>query len=538
MSELAPEIKEVLLLASQMLDGALPEEGMARLEAILGENPEVRRWYGRFVCLHAILQWRAGVVETAISIDDEWERPSDFSDAMILPAVHEPEELEKEEENENEERLANACDLTMLPLLLKPPVVTREPRRDRKAFLRWMRSAALAASILIALSLSAAVAIHWGLLRPGMFKPAPPPTVATLTASDNLQWETGFAPGPRGSDIEAGRQLALVSGRIELAFAGGASVVIEAPARFSADSPGTMTLASGRMAAVVPVQARGFTVTAAGITVKDLGTEFGLRCDKWSGTEIDVFKGKVEARTTTGATQGPTTTLVAGNAAKLSGDALATVPSGADAGKFPRHFQGINLPPSFSDVDVGGPASAGAARYSAGDGTWTMTAVGLDTWFDSDQFNTAFEKLEGDATITCRLVTATTEADGSRRKNSKAGIMMRASLDPGSQFVEIVRTESLGIQLVLRDESDEDATVVGPYRSPMLAPVWLKLSRVGKVFVGSYSKDGITWTTLGTQEMDLPPTMYAGLIVTAGDETHVGTATIANLTVVSKPPAK
>ncbi len=80
---------------------------------------------------------------------------------------------------------------------------------------------------------------------------------------------------------------------MRIRFKTGAQVVVEAPARLKADGSNALTLLSGKLTAVVPPAAHGFTVTCPGATVVDLGTEFGVNVRENGLSDVDVFKGTV-----------------------------------------------------------------------------------------------------------------------------------------------------------------------------------------------------------------------------------------------------
>ncbi|MFO0909865.1 MAG: hypothetical protein U0794_16210 [Isosphaeraceae bacterium] len=68
------------------------------------------------------------------------------------------------------------------------------------------------------------------------------------------------------------------------------------------------------------------------------------------------------------------------------------------------------------------------------------------------------------------------------------------------------------------------------------SPEWVRVTRSGDVFTGSYSADGLTWTQIGTPvSYTAPAMMYDGLIVTSFTQTQVSTATFTNVTQVGGP---
>jgi len=120
-------------------------------------------------------------------------------------------------------------------------------------------------------------------------------SVARVTATRNCSWGAAGNDIGYGSKLVPGQRLDLTTGLVEITFDNGAVVVLEGPAAFDVQSPGRGQLHEGRLAAVVPEQARGFEVETAQLNVVDLGTEFGVMAEAEGTTEVHVFNGLVKA---------------------------------------------------------------------------------------------------------------------------------------------------------------------------------------------------------------------------------------------------
>ena len=94
----------------------------------------------------------------------------------------------------------------------------------------------------------------------------------------------------------------LRGGFMELAYMNGATVLIEAPAKFELRSASLLWLHAGNLSAQVPATAVGFTVETPTAKVVDLGTEFGVSANA-NASEVHVFKGEVLV--TTAGANGP-----------------------------------------------------------------------------------------------------------------------------------------------------------------------------------------------------------------------------------------
>lgn len=128
-----------------------------------------------------------------------------------------------------------------------------------------------------------------------------------------------------GKPVEAGEVVSanpfeLTAGYVELETLSGVRLVLEGPARLklSADQLLHVLLESGKLVATVPPSAIGFTVETAEARVIDLGTEFGVRADKESGTSVQVYSGEVITKPKSQSAQG-----------RLVGGQAVHIPSGA-----------------------------------------------------------------------------------------------------------------------------------------------------------------------------------------------------------------
>lgn len=180
-----------------------------------------------------------------------------------------------------------------------PVVVAGGRRRRRSTRPTWL---AIAVSLV-------GVATITGLLTYSLIVPATPSPsaqaaaeaddarpVARITATRNCLWQLPAEGVGFGSKLVAGQHLRLAAGLAEITFHDGAKVVLEGPATFDVRDADRAELSEGRLAAVVPREARGFAVSTGRVNVVDLGTEFGLMTNSDGDSEVHVFSGLVKAQ--------------------------------------------------------------------------------------------------------------------------------------------------------------------------------------------------------------------------------------------------
>ena len=114
-----------------------------------------------------------------------------------------------------------------------------------------------------------------------------------LTSALGVEWASDSELRPVRGDSLRGIPMKLAAGLAQVELRHGATLVIEGPADFRLLSPNEVSLTKGKLRAIVPQAAAGFTVDMAKGKVIDLGTEFGLHAWENGSAEIFVYAGKV-----------------------------------------------------------------------------------------------------------------------------------------------------------------------------------------------------------------------------------------------------
>ena len=119
--------------------------------------------------------------------------------------------------------------------------------------------------------------------------------VARITGIKDAVWPPAAAKLVLGDFLRRGQRLRLDSGFAEVTFDSGAIVLLEGPAEFDVMSAWDAALLNGAIKANVPPQALGFRVSNRAVEVVDIGTEFSMIADDRGGADVLVLKGEVEA---------------------------------------------------------------------------------------------------------------------------------------------------------------------------------------------------------------------------------------------------
>ncbi len=145
-----------------------------------------------------------------------------------------------------------------------------------------------------------------------------------------------------------------------------------------------------------------------------------------------------------------------------------------------------------------------------------MSGAGTDIWSVADEFRFAFKTLTGNGSIVARV-----DRLVDREPWTKAGVMIRQSLDPDSAFAAVYMTGDSGVhyQARLRAMVDaiSDTDVATAEQMALREPAWIKIERTGDQFNGYYSTDGVKWTAMSWNPQTLLMTgpVYVGLAVTS-----------------------
>ena len=187
----------------------------------------------------------------------------------------------------------------------------------------------------------------------------------------------------------------------------------------------------------------------------------------------------------------------------------------------------------LADIDIGSlgtdPAVPGM-MFVTGAGAYTILAEGSDIWGNADGFNFAYETKTNDFDVVVRVKSETYTSTW-----SKAGLMVRETLDAGSRNWNIINDPTQGANAI---EANARVSTGGasagwdasPRPKPTYPNSWVRLKRAGSILSAFVSTNGTSWTQVGTNNptlvgdlTPLPSVVYVGLATTAHNNDPVGT---------------
>ncbi|HEV2989476.1 MAG TPA: IPT/TIG domain-containing protein, partial [Candidatus Angelobacter sp.] len=252
--------------------------------------------------------------------------------------------------------------------------------------------------------------------------------------------------------------------------------------------------ASGPVGSSVTISGSGFGSSQGASTISLNSTNVSVM--SWSDSTII-------AVVPTGASSGPFSVSVGGQAANSTTFTVTALPSG------------------WSQADVGSTGVSGSGTYA--NGTFTVQGAGQQIWGTTDAFHFAYQPWSGDGTIVARMVSMSGDA-----AYRSAGVMIRETLDPGATNAKTAAWPAYGqICFDLRASTGGNSSEPG---CPSLSlPYWVKVVRSGNTFTSFRAPDGVTWTQIGSgQTINMAQNVYFGLAVTSGSTSATATATFDN----------
>jgi regulation of enolase protein 1 (concanavalin A-like superfamily) len=163
---------------------------------------------------------------------------------------------------------------------------------------------------------------------------------------------------------------------------------------------------------------------------------------------------------------------------------------------------------SMTGANIGSPYRGGEVLTK--DGTFYITAAGNDIWSYQDQFYFLHEETSGDLTLKVHVSKLNKKSDW-----TKAGIMIRDTLQPNSANVLCMHTGGKGVVTQWRSEAGK-ITVNSGSSNGIFRSGWIMLTKRGNIFTCSKSDDGDNWIRVGKHvSVELGETVYAGMALTS-----------------------
>lgn len=162
-------------------------------------------------------------------------------------------------------------------------------------------------------------------------------------------------------------------------------------------------------------------------------------------------------------------------------------------------------------MDMGNVKGPGSTKVDGN--SITIAANNHDAWNKKDSCRYVYQEAVGDFDFVAQLTEMNEIADW-----SKVGIMVRNSILPTSRNIFFGFSGRKGIfhQHRLDDDTDSAQREKSP-REDLKGLGWIKVTRRGSIFAAFHSKDGNTWTEVGSEELGLQKEAVVGIAASANN---------------------
>ncbi|MDQ6903857.1 MAG: hypothetical protein M3139_12705, partial [Bacteroidota bacterium] len=184
-------------------------------------------------------------------------------------------------------------------------------------------------------------------------------------------------------------------------------------------------------------------------------------------------------------------------------------------------------------ADIGNPKNAGAARYNEATQTYYLKGSGYNIWFNRDEFQYLYKKINGDFILTADFQFLGDEGNEHR----KIGWMIRENLDEGAASYNAV-THGDGLTVLqwrplrgayMRDPEEE---IFFPKK---IVYQTIQLERIGHTITMRVANWGEPLQVVGATEMyNMKDSVYVGLFISSHDSDKVEEAKMWNVR-IDKP---
>ena len=192
------------------------------------------------------------------------------------------------------------------------------------------------------------------------------------------------------------------------------------------------------------------------------------------------------------------------------------------------------LPSPWQQADIG-PGTAGLSAFASG--KFNLESFGTGISGGADNFRFVFQTLNGDGSIVAKI-----DQYNKAFWSSKAGLMIRESLQPSSSQTMIVKIPQNGVSSEERVatgmqlQGNSNSNLEGSLHIYNLYN-WLKITRVGNEITTFCSKDQTNWVEISRKTLSLSNSVYIGMCVTGAYGNYACKAVFDSVTVTTANPS-
>ncbi|HET6566427.1 MAG TPA: hypothetical protein VFG50_00575 [Rhodothermales bacterium] len=187
--------------------------------------------------------------------------------------------------------------------------------------------------------------------------------------------------------------------------------------------------------------------------------------------------------------------------------------------------------------DIGGAEQKGTFREEAG--RIIVSGCGHGIGGSADSFTFCHVQAGGDFDLGARLhAVGMQNGDGAQELEATAGLVIRDGLEPGARSAALVVLPSGRAWLQTRVDGHGGTRVIGEPYDEIPFPMWIKLERRGPSFHAQASHDGLRWSHFASTEVEMGPTLDAGIALAGCRGAEAAEATFTDVYVEELPSGR
>jgi hypothetical protein len=257
---------EMLYLMLRFFDNSASQEEFELLNRMMKENESIHQLYFRYLKVYLALK------------NVRYLNRSGQSDLYLEHFLSEMGRYESS---------APAAVTKEHPIVEQKPVCLRKAEVEKPTY-RFNKYSFYTAITALAATILIIATIYF--MPPRVF----PDPVARILDSEQAEWMQQNKSRSRSVLFQG--HLQVTKGNLKFVMYDGTEVSLEAPTSVELEHIDRLFLTQGKLRAIVPPLAAGFSVCTPSGSVVDYGTDFSVAVDNAGKTSVEVFKGVVELR--------------------------------------------------------------------------------------------------------------------------------------------------------------------------------------------------------------------------------------------------
>jgi regulation of enolase protein 1 (concanavalin A-like superfamily) len=187
------------------------------------------------------------------------------------------------------------------------------------------------------------------------------------------------------------------------------------------------------------------------------------------------------------------------------------------------------LPSPWNNIALGDTNISLSSDASFANNSFNIDAGDGDFWGTACSGHFIYQPCRGNNQIIAKI-----NDYAHAQSYSMAGVMIRESLDANSKFAASLMISTPGP--VMRERVETGGTVNQKtfLNTAEKAPYWVKLERIGDLFIASTSVNGVDWTKTREVTFKMNNDAYIGMVATTHTATAIGNYSFSNVEVMGE----